>query len=155
MHYKWANQGYLWMASGVTAYVLALNSAIEAGRLPASGRAMTLSTKKGEVCVIDEEDEWATRRKWHVHTSGKNRYFCTSFLSNLHVCLHSIILPPPPRDVVRIDVHHVDGDSLNNRRQNLCYATHADNITAGFARRRRLGRLDGDPAEVLSLDGQP
>lgn len=120
--------------SAVEAYVDVLNAAVEAGLAPRSGRCISLTTKHGMVALVDEEEQWATKVSWHTHQSGRNVYFCHGFGASNHVMLHSIILRNMGRG---IDGHHVDGDSLNNRRENLRYATHSDNVAAGFARTRR------------------
>lgn len=126
------------MAGGWAGYLLALKNAVTASQLPKSGRVTTLSTKRGVACVVDEEDEWATAMSWHTHRSGKNYYFCHSFDANTHVNLHNIMLPAHEKRGPRtIDVHHIDGDSLNNRRSNLTYAAHSDNVTAGWTLLRR------------------
>jgi len=117
------------------ALVACLNMAVEAGLQARSGRVITVSTKAGVVSLLDEEDGWAASRAWHSHKSGRNLYLCTAYAPDLHVALHNHILPARPRTADpggRVDVDHVDGDSLNNRRWNLRYATHGTNVAKGF-----------------------
>lgn len=109
-----------------------LNSAVDAGLLPRSGRTITVTSSKGTVSVLDEEDQWATEIRWHEHRSGSNAYLCYSYTSSMHVFLHNHILPARPKaGAMTIDVDHIDGDSLNNRRQNLRYLSHSENISKG------------------------
>lgn len=106
-----------------------LNAARAASSNP-SGRAMTLSTRAGIIATIDEEDQWATGLAWHAHTSGRNRYLCRSYGPDLHVSFHAHILPTWRRSTL-VDVAHIDGDSLNNRRSNLAYVMHSTNVAKG------------------------
>ena len=107
--------------------------------------------------MVDEEDDWLTSLSWHSHKSGRHTYLCTSMTSDFHVMLYVLLLPGAAllgNRGVAIDVDHLDGDSLNNRRMNLRYLTHRDNIAAGFARLRRERRVNGDATEHLGVRGQ-
>lgn len=129
-----------------TEYVAVLNLALEATSAARSGRVLTLKAKNGTSCVIDEEDDWATMLKWHTHQSGRNIYFCHSFRPEMHAALHNLMLPASARNsgaINRVDVCHLDGDSLNNRRQNLRYGSHSDNVAAALTSRRRETLVNG------------
>lgn len=121
--------------------VSSLNAAVEASLLPRSGRVTTITSSRGSTSVVDEEELWATGVSWHEHRSGKNIYLCHSYASTTHVFLHNHILPARPRvGPLSIDVDHVDGDSLNNRRQNLRYLSHSANVAKGCVGRSRKTR---------------
>jgi hypothetical protein len=75
--------------------------------------------------IVDEEDEWllsaftwrfkdgyVTTNLWH------QSYMLTAFL-------HHYIVGQPIHD--RVDIDHVDRNTLNNRRSNLEYKSHARN----------------------------
>lgn len=137
--------------------VTALNEAVEAGHLPRSGRVTTISTRNGLVAVLDEEEAWATVGPWHTHKSGRNTYFCRSYSAENHVTLHNHILPVWPGR--RIDVDHIDGDSLNNRRANLHYLTHSENVARGMRRPPSsgppaIGSAHPNPPDLLGSERQ-
>lgn len=113
-----------------------LSAAVICGLIPRSGRPATMRASNGTTCLVDEEDlSWCLTRRWHTHKSGRNVYFCTSYSAGLHVSLHNHILVARPRSgAATIDVHHRDGDSLNNRRQNLEYLPHSTNVSLGRRR---------------------
>ena len=119
----------------------------EADRTPAADGAVggyppnvgTVDISGGKVALVDPSDAvWLREYRWHIHRSGRNEYACRSFKENgqvIHVYMHHhLLLKATTRE---IDVHHVDGDSLNNQRENLRYVSHAENVTEGFARKRR------------------
>lgn len=53
--------------------------------------------------------------------------------------MHHLMLPPKQGFVV----DHINQNGLDNRRRNLRYATHGQNIANGTHSRRRFGRLKG------------
>lgn len=83
---------------------------------------------QGKVAIVDIEDardvlcyNWCVTKKRcqyyamttvRMHDGGQRVMF-----------LHNFILPPPPN----LEVDHIDGDGLNNRRDNLRLATHSQN----------------------------
>ncbi len=92
--------------------------------------------------IIDETDGFLLTYRWHLHRSGRNRYACRTVRvgrKTAHVYMHHYLLPKLPRG---IDVDHADGDGLNNRRGNLRYLLHGENVSQGFTRRQRRRRLD-------------
>jgi hypothetical protein len=128
---------FLSWEDAVTTYADALNTAHGAVCTPRSGRVTSVSTRSGVSAILDEEDKWATLFRWHSHVSGQHKYLCTTF-GVRHVMLHALILPTPATwpGVEQINVHHVDGDTLNNRRFNLRYLTHSESVALGKERRR-------------------
>lgn len=88
-----------------------------------------LRTRKGQVSIVDDDVfEWASKLKWHLAKAPTNRlgYFLTSTWSGgkpKETRLHRMILGVP--DGVQVD--HINGDSLDNRRANLRGASYAQN----------------------------
>lgn len=83
--------------------------------------------------IVDVEDaEAVSQRYWRPHVSEANLY-----AKGGGVLLHRFILGLPPHNP-RVD--HIDGDGLNNRRENLRLATPAQN-SANM--RARPGSLSG------------
>lgn len=79
--------------------------------------------KNGMNTVIDQQDyELVSKYRWHA-TKSKPFYAVTS-INGVPVCLHHLILPK----ISGLDIDHRDGDSLNNRRNNLRYCTHRQNL---------------------------
>jgi len=72
---------------------------------------LQLANGKG-VALVDDEDSWAGAYSWHVHVAGTKTYART-WVDGRREYLHRMIL----RDVELVD--HVNGDGLDNRRENL------------------------------------
>jgi hypothetical protein len=75
----------------------------------------------GYVAVIDDADaELVLRHKWRAATHG--RYAQTN-VGKRTVFMHRLIMAPPEG----FETDHVDGDGLNNKRDNLRLATRSQN----------------------------
>ena len=77
------------------------------------------------VCYIDDDDaEKLAGRKWRIHPSSQTCYVWTG-TGNRSVFLHNVIggaLPPG------YTWDHINGDGLDNRKENLRPATHAQQM---------------------------
>lgn len=74
--------------------------------------------------IIDTEDlEKALKYKWHLKKSHGNRYACSSIKNN-KVFLHQVVLNYFGKD----DIDHVNGNGLDNRKENLRIIPHAFNV---------------------------
>lgn len=77
--------------------------------------------------IIDREDLLLVRRyKWHLSSVGKG-YAVTSSLRGKNrkpMFLSRLLLQPPPE----LECDHKNGNTLDNRRQNLRVATHIQNM---------------------------
>lgn len=81
-----------------------------------------LPLTSGYVAVVDEDDyEELSRWKWSA-TGGKRTYAYRQDNGKM-VRMHRYLLKPPSN----MDVDHIDGDGLNNRRSNLRIATRSQN----------------------------
>lgn len=69
-----------------------------------------LANGKG-VCFVDDEDNWVLRHSWHIHKSGTKTYART-WINGRREYLHRMILEADLVD-------HINGDGLDNRRDNL------------------------------------
>jgi hypothetical protein len=99
---------------------------------------------QGYEATIDAEDaEWVSRHVWCARVKGNIVYPVRNVkvdgMWNGIKAMHMFMLPP--REGYVID--HVDGDGLNNRRCNLRYATHGQNVANGLHRNRKSPGLKG------------
>lgn len=89
----------------------------------------------GKVAIVDREDfDKVDGYNWHLHADGYAvRGWLRSESGYPGACyLHRWIAECP----IDMEVDHVDGDPLNNRRSNLRMGTHRDNLN-----NRRTGKV--------------
>lgn len=80
----------------------------------------------GKYAIVSPKDyENLIKYKWHVHHHGYPER--TEKLSNgniIHIKMHHQIIGKPPKGLV---VDHINGNRLDNRRENLRFCTQRDN----------------------------
>ena len=84
--------------------------------------------------VIDAERyEEVSGRTWRI-SKKKNKYYVISGSSKKHtmVYLHQLIMGEIKKGM---EIDHIDGNSLNNRKSNLRFVTHLDNVDNMLATR--------------------
>jgi len=89
---------------------------------------------QGLCARIDLEDViWVEKWCWSITRSGSICYASRAQHRPYRktILLHREILPPPEG----MTVDHINGDSLDNRRENLRVCTHADNVKNTRGRR--------------------
>jgi hypothetical protein len=80
---------------------------------------------QGKQAIVDDEDfELLSQFKWYAMKSGHNVYAARGGGKRRMELLHRLILGVTDS---KIEVDHINGDGLDNRRSNLRVATHADN----------------------------
>lgn len=83
--------------------------------------------RQGFVALVDDDkfDEIDTHH-WCVSRSSSGKLYAvrSTFVKGRPHYMHHHVLPLQKG----FDVDHIDGDSLNNQRANLRYATHAENL---------------------------
>jgi len=90
---------------------------------------------KGMVTIIDDDDyELVSQYKWCVRTSEKGRYYAGRNTGSNNVYLHRWLLNAQ----FGIEVDHINGNTLDNRRSNLRLCTRVGNGRNG--RKHRLYR---------------
>lgn len=80
---------------------------------------------QGKVATIDDEFyELVIKHKWFARFNTSNKaYYATREVDRKHINMHNLMLPPSDGYVV----DHINGDTLDNRKDNLRYATVAQN----------------------------
>jgi hypothetical protein len=85
---------------------------------------------RGKRTVVDDEDyEALKRRRWHymppskASPGGSGYAVCSYRGSTLY--MHQLLTLLPPR---QLEVDHINGDGLDNRRENLRVVSHQKNL---------------------------
>ena len=88
----------------------------------------TISLTRGYSTIIDDEDfEAISKYHWSVHVRNKKAYAKTTIWNQnrrTRVLMHRMILNHSGKESF---IDHVNGDSLDNRRENLRLCTHQEN----------------------------
>jgi hypothetical protein len=102
---------------------------------------ITLSGSSGLTTFIDEEDfDRVSIHLWFAHRVKTSRtIYAKAVRGGLTIYLHRLVMDAAAGQVV----DHIDGDGLNNRKDNLRLVTHRENLEAGRLRRAKdeLDRL--------------
>lgn len=88
---------------------------------------------KDRFAIVDDEDyEQLIQYKWQ----GSDKYYAYRFDNGTKVYMHRYIINPPAGFVV----DHIDGNRLNNTRENLRAVSPADNLlNQGLSRKNKSG----------------
>lgn len=83
---------------------------------------------RGLMALVDDEDyELLSPHKWHASQANAKFYAARNSgrpPNRMPLRMHRIICPVPPG----MQVDHINGNTLDNRRANLRPATHAQNV---------------------------
>jgi hypothetical protein len=94
----------------------------------------------GLFTLVDEADyELANAYRWHRLSSGWTEYAISRSAARSTIYLHRLIAEPAPGYVV----DHIDGNGLNNTRDNLRVCTHAENCRNSRHRKRNTSGYRG------------
>ena len=73
----------------------------------------------------DEDYPLLSQHKWSIMHSRNTDYAQASLGEKTTVLMHTLIMGKPPKGMV---IDHIDGNGLNNRRENLRFLPNAENI---------------------------
>jgi len=99
-----------------------------------------ISLTKGYTTAVDDEDfQWLSTWKWHVIELKKKVYARTYIAGeNRHMYMHRLLMCHPKE----MDVDHVNGDGLDNRKENIQVVSRKEHrIIHGFFQRRRCSEF--------------
>jgi len=98
---------------------------------------------QGKRAVVDDEDfALVSKYGWHAELAH-GVWYARSWISGGTFGMHRLILGLSRRDGVAVD--HINGDGLDNRRQNLRVATRTENV--------RNQRVRNDPNKSSKFKG--
>jgi hypothetical protein len=82
-----------------------------------------IALTKGKFATVDAADyEWLSQYRWHA-TASRGRYYAATVIDKKAVTMHRMIMNPPPGFVT----DHIDGNGLNNYRENMRNCTRQQN----------------------------
>jgi len=121
-------------------------------------RRLQLSSTRDIWCIVDADDyEWITEHNWNYgwHRNTRWKFYAKRNVGRERstLYLHREILlraePPPFEGMV---AHHVNGQSLDDRKANLGWLTDAQNKSAQFRDRRLIPSIESLWAQAIVAD---
>lgn len=100
-----------------------------------------IELSKGYKAIIDDEDyPFISQYRWYAHSSGKHVYACRTERFGLrkdnkkrHIYLHRVLLSAKEEFV-----DHVNGDTLDNRKNNLRLCSNSENSRNQINRKNKI-----------------
>jgi len=94
---------------------------------------LPLSKSIKTAIVSDEDYDNCARKSWMLRKANSNIEYAICQLADyretggkkITTYLHQFILGKPPEDM---EIDHIDGNGLNNQRENLQFVTHKENM---------------------------
>jgi len=119
-----------------------------------------IALTKGYVALVDDEDyEWLMLRKWRAYVGNSTNLYARGKANGKQVAMHRFILGLSKGDS---DVDHINGNSLDNRKENLRLCEHSQNTknacrrkdnTSGFKGVNKHNQIDKFVCRI-SVDGK-
>lgn len=112
-------------------------------------KTIPLKGKSGKVALVDDEDyERLSVYNWHVVNGYAKRK-----VDDRDLAMSRDILGVPNGTGHAVVVDHINGDKLDNRRQNLRICTQGENVVNSRKRRTHRGRPPGSTHKGVSRNG--
>jgi hypothetical protein len=84
-----------------------------------------ISLTRGKVAIVDEEDfDLLNVRHWRVINFEKSNTYAATVINKKIVFMHRLLMKN--NDTMLVD--HINGNGLDNRKTNLRYCTHSQNM---------------------------
>lgn len=81
---------------------------------------------RGYTATIDDEDyDYLMQWKWNTRSDQKSIHYAISKIGNNYVYMHRLVLGLTSYDGIQVD--HINGNTLDNRKYNLRLATNQQN----------------------------
>lgn len=81
-----------------------------------------ISLRDGRVCLVDSADiPLLSQFKWWATKGGRTSYAITLGADGKQVAMHTMLMPEA------LEIDHINGDGLDNRRANIRACSHAEN----------------------------
>lgn len=93
---------------------------------------------QGKVALVDDGDfNYLNQFTWYVHKQRTGSHYAYNNIKrkNIAISMHRLIMDTPPS----MDVDHIDGNGLNNQKNNLRNCTRSQNN----ANRKPIGKYKG------------
>ena len=97
---------------------------------------------KGELCLVSDEDyDWICHLKWYRGTCGYAvvYIYCPKTKKQHGLFMHRVILRLKSNE----SCDHINGNRLDNRRENLRIATQAENVRNASAQKGSTSKFKG------------
>jgi HNH endonuclease len=92
--------------------------------------SVVIKLSKGKTTLVDEADlPLISKNKWYANKTSRGRWYAR-FIGGY---MHRLLMGNPPG----MDVDHINGDTLDNRRSNLRLCTHTQNLQNRVIRGRK------------------
>ena len=113
-----------------------------------SGKYVSLTLSKGLHTIIDAEDALrCSEHNWYASKTTYNKYRAIANIKGKNIKLHRLLMGFP----VGLDVHHKNGDCLDNRKSNLIACTRSEHSILD-GRKPPLNKLKGSAHPTAKLN---
>jgi len=112
-------------------------------------REVPLSNGGGQVALIDEQD-WACVKhlRWRLSSPSRETVYAFAWQGKIHMAMHRLLMDVDDERCI----DHINGDGLDNRRENLRIATKQENQFNRKSQKGTTSRFKG--VSLVKLSGK-